>query len=279
MFSDILLTSDYDLTLTGPDGAIPERNLQAIRYFMDHGGTFTVNTGRSIPMIKRIRDTVPVNAPWLLYNGSAAYDMAADAMIFCHEIRENMWKLIPEVMEKFPDMTVEVQGLKAHYRFLPEDPLWDALCDSSDCARDVADPHKDMGPFLKFALYGTIRSEKITDMFNATAPELERMKQVMRQLQDAYGDFLEVFHSGARILDVHAKGASKGRSARELKAKLGKKILICAGDGYNDVPMLQAADYAFCPCDAVIADRFPNLCPCAEGSIADLIYEEIPKIL
>ena len=49
-FSDVLLTVDYDRTLTAPDSTIPERNLEAIRYFMENGGAFTVNTGRSVPM-------------------------------------------------------------------------------------------------------------------------------------------------------------------------------------------------------------------------------------
>ena len=55
-FSDILLTVDYDRTLTAPDSTIPQRNLEAIRYFIDNGGIFTVNTGRSVPMTK-VKDT------------------------------------------------------------------------------------------------------------------------------------------------------------------------------------------------------------------------------
>ena len=50
-FSDVLLTVDYDRTLTAPDSSIPERNLEAIRYFMENDGAFTVNTGRSAPAI------------------------------------------------------------------------------------------------------------------------------------------------------------------------------------------------------------------------------------
>ena len=34
IFSDVLLTVDFDSTLNGPDSTIPERNLDAIRYFM-----------------------------------------------------------------------------------------------------------------------------------------------------------------------------------------------------------------------------------------------------
>ena len=71
-FSDVLLTVDYDRTLTAPDSSIPERNLEAIRYFMENDGAFTVNTGRSVPMIRAFRDRVPVNAPLLLYTPCVA---------------------------------------------------------------------------------------------------------------------------------------------------------------------------------------------------------------
>ena len=47
MFSDVLLTVDFDRTLTDPSANIPQRNLDAIAYFMEHGGAFTVNTGRT----------------------------------------------------------------------------------------------------------------------------------------------------------------------------------------------------------------------------------------
>ena len=39
-FSDFLLTVDYDRTMTDPDSVVPQRNFEAIRYFMDNGGKF-----------------------------------------------------------------------------------------------------------------------------------------------------------------------------------------------------------------------------------------------
>ena len=63
IYSDVLLTADYDRTLTAPDSTIPQRNVEAIRYFMENGGAFTVNTGRSVPMARPFLDKVPVNAP------------------------------------------------------------------------------------------------------------------------------------------------------------------------------------------------------------------------
>ena len=278
MYSQVLLTADYDRTLTAPDSTVPERNIEAIRYFMEQGGTFTVNTGRSIPMTRAFRDAVPVNAPLLLYNGSAAYDVSTDTMLFCHEIPEDPWAIARCCMEEFPDLTFEVQGLDAHYRFT-ENPMWDAMSDNSSCPRAFAEPGHVFDPFLKFSLYGEIRSEKISAMFEGTEAELKRMTEVENRLRQLFGDRMEVFRAAARIIDVHAKGVSKMRSARELKEKLNKKILVCIGDGENDVSMLKGADYAFCPADAVVADRFQNVCKCSLGAVADVIYEEIPKIL
>ena len=278
MFSDILLTVDYDRTLTAPDSTIPERNLEAIRYFMENGGAFTLNTGRSLPMARIFRDIVPTNAPLLLYNGSAAYDPRTGTMPFSHEIQADLWEVIGECMEQFPDLTVEVQGIQAHYCFR-EDPAWNQLCDTCRCARALARPGDDLGPFLKFSLYGKIRSDRISDMFEGTPEELDRIVQVRNLLLEKYGDRMEVFRSAARILDVHAKGVSKNRSAQELKAQMGRKILVCIGDADNDIPMLDGADYAFCPADAAVADRYPNVCRCADGAVADVIYREIPKII
>jgi len=278
IYSDVLLTVDYDRTLTAPDTTIPERNLEAIRYFMENGGAFTVNTGRSVPMTKVFRDIVPVNAPLLLYNGSAAYDLAEKKLSFCHAIDLDMWQTVRECMELFPDLTVEVQGVDAHYRFT-ENPAWDAFSDHQQCARGFAQPGDDLGTFLKFTLYGEFRDVTVADMFNGSAQERRRMDEVEEILKERYGEYCEVFRAATRIIDVHAKGVSKARSARELQQRLGRKLLVCVGDANNDLPMMYDADFAFAPADGIIADKFETVCKCADGAVADVIYKKIPEIL
>ena len=241
IYSDILLTVDYDRTLTAPDSTIPERNLEAIRYFMENGGAFTVNTGRSLPMTRVFRDVVPVNAPLLLYNGSAAYDSGEGALSFCHEIQLDMWETVQECIRLFPDLTVEVQGVDAHYRF-SENPAWDAFSDHQLCARGFARPGDDLGPFLKFSLYGEFRDVTVAGLFEGSVEEVHRMDEVERMLKERFGEYCEVFRAATRIIDVHAKGVSKARSARELQQRLGRKILVCIGDAENDLLMLQNAD-------------------------------------
>ena len=277
MFSDVLLTVDFDRTLTAPDSTIPERNLEAIRWFIENGGAFTVNTGRSLPMAQAFKDKVPTNAPLLLYTGAAAYDVQQEKMMFMHEIKLDMWKTVRELIEMFPDLTVEVQALDKHYNFIPY-PAWDAFS-ANNCAYGTAEDGQDLGPFLKFAIYGEIRDVTVSHLYYGTPEEIRRLDEAETMLRETYGDDLAVFRAGPRVIDVQASGISKGRAARELQQNLGRKVLVCVGDAENDVVMLDEADYAFVPADAILKDRYENVCHCADGAVADVIYEKIPKIL
>ena len=278
MYSDILITADYDRTLTAVDGTVPARNLEAIDYFMENGGVFTVNTGRAFPMSRAIRDNVRINAPLLLANGSLAYDLQADRVEFYHEIPLDLEQTIRWCREQFPDLTVEVQGLESHYVF-EYNPGWERFREYNRCPHRYARLGENLGPFVKFAVYGEIRDLQLSGMFVGTPQEIERMDRAEALLREKFGDFCEILRPAARIIDIHAKGVSKIAAARQLQKQLGRKILICVGDAANDLPMLEGADHAFCPADGAVADLFPNVCPCADGALADVIYEKIPEIL
>lgn len=277
-FSHILLTVDFDRTLTAPDCTIPQRNLEAIQYFMDNGGAFTINTGRSLAMFRKYMGRIPVNAPLLLYNGSAAYDTKKEEFTFCHLIQLDMAQTIRECMEAFPDMTVEIQGLEAHYSFLPND-MWLEFNRANGCPARILRPEEDMGPFIKMCIYGQLKEPTVDHLFHATADEMARCSEVEQQLRQRYADQMEVFRSGARIIDIHTKGVSKAKSARALQAQLGRKVLVCAGDAQNDIPMLRGADFSYCPADGAVANQFENVCECTLGAVADVIYKKIPEIV
>lgn len=278
MYSDILLTVDFDRTLTGPDSAIPERNLAAIRYFMDNGGAFTLNTGRSINTMGPLLHTIPVNAPFLLYNGSAAYDTAAGKLTQIKTIDLDIWPTLEEVHRMFPDLSLEIQGEKTHYLY-SADPTYEALYDNLGWHHAPAVPGMDVGPFMKFSLFGQARGITVATFFEGTAEEVARMDAAEQWLNERYAGKVAVFRAAPRIIDVHAKGVSKLHSARTLQKQLGRKILVCVGDAENDLTMLEGADYAYCPADGVVADRFETVCPCGEGAVADVIYKKIPAIL
>lgn len=278
LFSDVLLTVDFDRTLTAPDSSIPERNLQAIRYFMDNGGAFTLNTGRSVNTMGALLHTIPVNAPFLLYNGSAAYDASTGCLQQVKTIDLDIWQTMAEVHEAFPELNLEIQSVKTHYLYDPK-PEYESMYDALGWHRSTAVPGSDVGPFMKFSLFGKAKDGTVGQFFSGSDEELARMDEAERWLKARYGEKVSVFRAAPRIIDVHTSGISKLRCARELQQTLGRRILVCVGDAENDLTMMEGADYAFCPADGVIAKDFSNVCPCAEGAVADVIYEKIPAIL
>ena len=276
MFSKVLLTVDYDRTLTDPHSVIPQRNLEAIDYFIQNGGSFTVNTGRGPATFWKYLDTLPVNCPYLLYNGSVAYE---NGRLINHKpIDADPWQVLEVIHGLFPDLNLEIQGEKVHYLIDPN-PAFISLYEKMQWRWQKARWGQDVGIFMKFALWGPVHRPAMGDMFEGSKEEMDRIDEAEKTIKALFGDKMEVFRAAPRIIDVHAKGVSKGNAARQLLGQLGKEILVCVGDAENDITMLEAADYAFCPADGVIAARYPNVCPCADGAVADVIYQKIPEIL
>lgn len=276
MFSDVLLTVDFDRTMTGPDSKIPKRNLDAVAFFMANGGTFTINTGRSVASFRKHLGKVPVNAPILMYNGSARWE---DGKLTNMKLLDmDLWETVNMIRKEFPDMNLEIQGADLHYLVAPE-PAYVAFYDALKWGYRVVEEGEDLGPFLKFALAGSPKSKSVATLFDISEKEDAAFDTAQNRIMELWEGKVEVYRAAPRIIDVHAKGVSKIAAARQLQQELGKKILVCAGDAENDVPMLEGADYAFCPADGVVANRFETVCNCADGAIADIIYKKIPEIL
>lgn len=275
-FDDILLTVDFDRTLTAPDSTVPERNIEAIKYFTANGGAFTVNTGRSVATFWKYLDTLPVNAPFLLYNGSAAYDNGQLTLL--RPLVLEPWQTMEEMRGLFSDLNLEIQGTDVHYLVDQRQEMVE-LYDHMGWLHREAVFGENIGPFLKFSLFGRVHKPAVSDMFSGTEEELARFDEAEEIIRKMYGDKVEVFRAGPRIIDVHAKGVSKLNAARALQEKLGRKILVCVGDAKNDINMLNGADYAFCPADAELRDFYENVCPCGDGAVADVIYKKLPQII
>lgn len=273
MYSDILLCVDFDRTLTAIDGSIPERNLEAIRHFIAGGGSFTVNTGRSFISFLPFLDIVPINAPLLLMNGSGSYSSGCFEDIVA--IETDVWPIVERLEQKFPGVHLELQTLDKHYLIHPTAD-YTRYYQQRGLAHEVADPQIHWGPFVKIGIYGDTEHREEGSEAVTKAAIFDEIEAILNRELD---DSLVVLRATPQIINVHAKGASKLTAARNLQKKLGKRILVCIGDEGNDVAMLRGADFAFCPSDGAVAADFPNVCPCSQGAVADVIYEKIPEIL
>ena len=278
-FAGVLFASDYDHTLSAPDGTVPEANRAGIRRFIDAGGRFCIASGRSVRLLSSRLELVPVNAPCLCFNGSACYDYQAHRLLWEQPMGFDAQRLIDAAVAFDPGIEAEVQtaeghfmrgqpdqrayflqtqGVVPHFGELPPQP-WMKLVFCVPPERTAAE---------------AILIERPDELPPQTAQRVQRLWDFL--LREA-GDSCYVTRSLPRVLEVGPKGCDKGAAARRLMAALGCDRLVCAGDAPNDLELLQSADLAFVPrdCDPTIAalDCVHFAAASADGAVGDAIEQ------
>ena len=270
-FTGVLLASDYDNTLLNTEKAflsgspaptIPARNLKALAYFMDNGGIFTVSTGRAVASIRNFAADIPANAPFIVANGAALYDFRthtyADAVCLPADVPDRA----DEILARFPSAGLELYDtLDAVHAVRPNQ--YTRL--HEQITRVPVVPHETLSevprPVLKM-------------MFEDAHETLEDVERAV--LARDWSARCEVFFTARTLLEVTAKGATKGTMTLRLAERLGiaRENVYCAGDEANDITMLQAAAEGFAPSNCVQAVRDCGATivgDCSDGAIADII--------
>ena len=231
-FKNVLFATDFDATLTDSGGKIPQKNIDAIRYFISEGGRFTVCTGRSY-LGFHLYSPEYINAPVLLSNGAAAYDYPENKLIFNDALGEECLPVLREIRDTFPNAGIEMYPFEAARMFsINLTPFSEQHFTSQGIEFvQISDPAEAILPFTKvmIAAHGGI-SQAVQELI-AKHPEVNYLKTT--------GDFVEILK----------KGVDKGSGLLKLGRHLGcaEKDIYAAGDGYNDVDMLRAANAGFAP--------------------------------
>ena len=262
-FKNIIIYTDMDGTVLtdwdrGP--VVPQKNLLAIKRFMEKGGTFSIASGRQHSDILPFFEGLLPNAPLVQGNGTSLYDCRQkktlyklplsrkykeECVAFCKD-RPWVWAAVGNtstVMQiNFGDERDKTTKALTDFRISVEEFL---TGDYTKVVYVVEDP----------AQIAEIRT--FTDRFSTA--------QTMQQTLSA-PVFLECY-------SIHAGKNNGIRKAMEL-AKLEGKTLVCIGDFYNDESMLRIADIPACPSNA--PDGIKTLCKMItcdnnEGALGDLI--------
>ena len=271
-FSNYLLVSDFDRTLTDRKGQIPQSNLDAISDFMAQGGAFTIATGRSLPMSRYRFADIPMNAPLLVFNGAACFDMKTGELLFCRPMPDDCVALMQHYEAAYPNLRLEVHCLDKHYVFHGDDSRDEYLRrQNTDFVHATWDMVPD--PKVKFSIYS-----RRDHLFEIT-PDSEEgafFLELERDVNQRGGGRYTAINSLPGMVEVQAAGTSKGIAARELANRLGRTVLVCAGDATNDLSMLEEADLAFLAADGdvrMFGRGFRPAAPCDAGTIADVIRQ------
>ena len=259
-FSGMLLASDFDGTLTGSSGNIPQANIEAIKHFIDEGGYFTVSTGRTKEGFHSFREEL-INAPVLLGNGAMAYDYRDNKIAFSNAIGIENKPVLEKMYIDHPYLGIEIYTLDGRVFCINKNEAnlrhFDALKLAS--FSDADGFNDDMFPIVKI-------------MVSAG----EKSKQLQAYLENNDICTLKYIPTNGSFVEILSAFAGKGRALHQLAQYLGVDIskAFCAGDGSNDVDMLEAASMSFCPVSGEemarnAADKL--MCSSDDGVICDVI--------
>ena len=114
-FDGIFIASDMDGTLLDDTHAIQRETIQALEYFTQNGGYFSLATGRTRPATAAYRKLLPCNGPGVYLNGAIICDEALEKVIYMEGLDDGAKQLAREVMEAYPHLGIEVFLLDHSY--------------------------------------------------------------------------------------------------------------------------------------------------------------------
>lgn len=237
--SDLIIYTDVDgtaATNVNYIGNISDANIRAVQTFIKEGGMFGVASGRKQASIDEVFKHTEINLPYVEANGASVWDKEKQEYLSIHYINREFKEKIYHFAKKSKRLTMTAMADVSKKLIFHDE-------------RDnlIIDYPRDMMSYEEFLETDLLKCALLADG-DAINHAIEDLKNV---------DFMEGI-TGSRSADIYLEffdsRASKGegiktvlRSREDLK---GRK-LVCIGDYYNDISMLEVADIAICPANAV----------------------------
>lgn len=260
-FDGILIATDLDGTLLSDDKSISAENKSAIEYFMSEGGYFTFTTGRSKQGINFILEQLTPNAPIVIFNGSALYDLNKDKIIWETFLDENAANVLKMIETGFPYSGIEVCSKNGIYvsrgnELIHQQLAFEGIPENYLHFSEVKDPWRkalfvqdeDKMPYVREAI--------------AASP---------------YAKSYNFMQSSPYYYEILPKDASKGNGLLKIAEILGipPEKTVGVGDNENDITLIRNAGVG-----VAVANAVPSLLDAADfistnnnsHSISTVIY-------
>ena len=246
-FDGMLICSDFDGTLFS-GSQISDATVEAIRYFQDNGGRFTITSGRYPAFLGKYKHHVCANTYLIGLNGTIVSNYDGTDVIrqgFLHDdSREIIKKIICDIdgLAALDFSTTEIPEIIKKYCKAPDGEGYFRyyLKEQNEELLDIA---------LSCKTYRVI--------FHAAEHASAKITEAMQKIA---GDRYAISRSSACGIEIQDAEFTKGKSARFLADCLGIHTLICVGDYENDISMLREADLGCAVANAIpevldVADR------------------------
>ena len=244
-FDGILILSDMDGTLTDNE-RLSDKNAQAIRYFCQNGGFFSVATGRQPWYIKSFAPRMVPNAPVVTLNGSVVYDLAKDRVIQKYPLPKKASEAVLYARKNYSEIDIICANM------ISDTIEWNKSCEN--------DPDFDFE-----------NNEIMKILF--VSFDKEFLVSLQKDLSQKFPDFI-FLRSWANGLEMLRRGCGKGECIETIKKDMHITTVIGAGDYENDLSLIEMSDIGCAaknstPLLLKKADYIS--CDCSEDIIADIV--------
>lgn len=240
-----VLASDFDGTLYF-DEAFRDEDLKTIKEFQKQGNLFGLCSGRPYQGAKKVSQGYIDFDFYIMSSGALIVDNE-DHILYEECIDFDTMNDIYKKYEKDCGVCVQGDGTIYRVRDKIELPELQIIVDSIDNLKDVH-------------IYG----------LSMNAHTEKNAKETCQEINDLFEGVSA--YQNKEYIDIVKKGCSKGHAVDKLKELLNIKEIAGIGDSYNDLPLLEHADYSF------TFHSSPKVVQDKANDLVDSVSEAIQKL-
>jgi len=242
-----MLVSDMDGTLIDSKGAISSENINAINRFIELGGMFTIATGRTVDSVKRYAHSLPLQMPFVIYNGSKIYDFSREKTIYETFLEDRIKDMIVRLAKLEGSLGIEIYCDEMIFIY-------------KECRFTGRLEQKGYKIYYEVPSYAWERSwTKILII-----GEHDQLDSLEKTFKAMFGD-CNLIRSDKNYLEILPEGVSKGTGLERLCSLVGVRMsnVIAVGDNMNDYEMITMSGYGFCVANGYkkLLEAAPYTCP------------------
>lgn len=227
-----ILFTDIDGTLLDDKKEIPAKNQEAIQKLTSQGHKIVLTTGRALSGTIGQAEKLGLTFDGcyiIAFNGAEIYDSYKKVSLYKNRIPMDSVANIFAICEEHH---VHIQTYDDTHVLAKENNAYlERYCREIVCESRI-DP----------ALPHTLKDEP-SKLLLLSYDDHDKLYEMQRLILEAEGDTVDAFFSSRGLLEVVLKGTSKGAAITRLCGILGIPLenSVGAGDGMNDIPLLQTA--------------------------------------
>lgn len=223
-----VVASDLDGTLLSPDHFLSAYAKETLQLLTAEGINFVFATGRHYVDVGQIRDNLGIKAYMITSNGARVHD-TDNNLVFSHNLAPEIARSLFTLVHHHPTIITNI------YR-------GDDWLINRHSPEDLEYFKEAKFGYTLFTDPDVLPTDDISKVY-FTGGTHEELLQLEQEINQCWGDKVNVSFSTLTCLEVMNGGVSKGHALEEVAKAMGYQLSDCIafGDGMNDAEMLSMA--------------------------------------